>query len=998
MARQVLPIVGAVVGAFFGAPQLGYAIGAIIGNAVDPLVIEGPKIGETPMQTSAEGVTRPIVYGTAPVMGNVIAAGNKVIKKKKERQGKGGPVTVTERLYQTFAVRICEGPIVTIPRIWEDEKLVMDARPGSPIPQESAEFLGRLRIYIGDESQMPDPDLEVKYGAGNTPAYRGTCYAVFPMADLTDRRGSFPNYRWEVATAGGASDATALAIYNKISDWYEADSASTIIGQHAGTSLTLRTRGAGPFNQSLITSPLDTAVTFTGRTGDAASSGFASDFGQTPEGTKTANPTAAMHAIFRIANDVSATGSRNLIGGMVSPANFDNDDGFRLTIDVTGPTSISVRTPQNNAISGLTSDQWHMVAVERQNTGGGTYSDRHRVDDGGWTSDAGGVTDFDDVGFSHSISGRMTNDDINFLYGLPDGVDVEQVVIFNNTLTDSEWDWLYNEGNYRTYEDVKNAAGMGTVVVGAPVPLHSIVSDIHERCGHTSDQYDVTELTDEVSGIVLAGDYTGAAAIRSFMPAYFFDAGDYDKAVRYHKRGKPVVRTLTINDLVDAPEEATRENAIEYPKKINLAYQNPVVGYAPAKATTTRSSPDVRVVGERNLQIPVCMEADQAAQVSDKLMKVAWAEADGDVKFTISDKDIDLVPTDCIGLSLRGTVRRLRIDKIEFDPGTLRLTCRNDRQSAYTSNVTGVPVPIPTPPPPSIAGATVFAYLDIPALIDTNDTLNYYVAASGINEAWFGAMIQRKLEGASNFDDVTVFSSGTVMGVLLNDISDASEHYTDTTNVVRVSLYDDEVLESISQQQFLSEGGAFALEKPDGTWEVMQYRDAEDDSNGDWTLSPLLRGRLNSGTSAHSAGARFVLLDGVRIVAAQSAWLGTDLTHRAVSFNTSPETAVEYVNEYTGQSQVEWPCADLLFSLSGDELTATAIPRHRFGTEDAPVRSINWVGYHFHATDGVNTANREQTSEAAVFNVLGWSIPITVTVWQVNRITGRGQPYTEQYE
>lgn len=36
MARQVLPIVGAVIGAYFGNPQLGYAIGALHGPDVDP--------------------------------------------------------------------------------------------------------------------------------------------------------------------------------------------------------------------------------------------------------------------------------------------------------------------------------------------------------------------------------------------------------------------------------------------------------------------------------------------------------------------------------------------------------------------------------------------------------------------------------------------------------------------------------------------------------------------------------------------------------------------------------------------------------------------------------------------------------------------------------------------------------------------------------------------------------------------------------------------------
>lgn len=199
MARTVLPIVGAVVGAFFGAPQLGYAIGSVIGNAVDPQRIKGPRIGDATLQTSQEGAPRPIVYGTAAVMGNLIDRGplNKVITE--ERQGKGGgPVVENESLFMTFAIRICEGPIDGIRRIWEDERLVYDIRPESEIISDSFRYADGFTLYLGEEDQMPDPDLETIHGVGNTPAHRGSAYIVFKEKNLTDRRGSIPQFRFEV--------------------------------------------------------------------------------------------------------------------------------------------------------------------------------------------------------------------------------------------------------------------------------------------------------------------------------------------------------------------------------------------------------------------------------------------------------------------------------------------------------------------------------------------------------------------------------------------------------------------------------------------------------------------------------------------------------------------------------------------------------------------------------------------------------------------------------
>jgi Concanavalin A-like lectin/glucanases superfamily len=198
MARQILPIAGAIIGSAFGAPQLGFAIGSIIGNVVDPVKIQGPKIGDLQVQTSRDGVPRPIVFGKAAVMGNIIDRGEPRIVKKKERAGKGGPVTVTERAYISFAVRICEGPVVGISRVWENEKLVYDGSAANTIPNDSAKFLTQCTIYLGGESQMPDPTLEVIHGVGSTPAHRGTCYAVFKNKDVTDTGGAIPQYRFEV--------------------------------------------------------------------------------------------------------------------------------------------------------------------------------------------------------------------------------------------------------------------------------------------------------------------------------------------------------------------------------------------------------------------------------------------------------------------------------------------------------------------------------------------------------------------------------------------------------------------------------------------------------------------------------------------------------------------------------------------------------------------------------------------------------------------------------
>jgi hypothetical protein len=240
------------------------------------------------------------------------------------------------------------------------------------------------------------------------------------------------------------------------------------------------------------------------------------------------------------------------------------------------------------------------------------------------------------------------------------------------------------------------------------------------------------------------------------------------------------------------------------------------------------------------------------------------------------------------------------------------------------------------------------------------------------------------------------------MGVLQEVVTSSSPHYTDTTNVLRVRLYADDTIDSQTQSQFLSEGGAFALSWDDGgatRWEIGQFRDAEQDSEGVWVLSTLLRGRLNTGAEEHLPGAAFVLLDNsLKVIPMQSAWLDMDLTHRAVSNGQSPEAAMPYTNQFMGQSQREWTVAHLFGEVDGDELDLECVPRYRFGTDDAPVQSINHVGYRWTATDGSNVATVDTEGTAHAFDITGWSSPITATVSQLNRITGAGPIVSEEIE
>jgi hypothetical protein len=204
--RQVLPVVGAAIGAYFGGAQgaqIGWTIGSIVGNAVDPQVIKGPSIGDLAAQTSQEGVPRPIFFALSqPVSGNIVMCSKPNIVTKRQRQGKGGPVTETQAVYRSYAVAIGEGPNVQLIRCWSNGKLVYDARPGQPDPG-NAKFFQGATFHSGDFDQMPDSHMQAVFGAANTPAMRGTAYIAWHDIDLTNQGGAVPQYVFQVMRCEG---------------------------------------------------------------------------------------------------------------------------------------------------------------------------------------------------------------------------------------------------------------------------------------------------------------------------------------------------------------------------------------------------------------------------------------------------------------------------------------------------------------------------------------------------------------------------------------------------------------------------------------------------------------------------------------------------------------------------------------------------------------------------------------------------------------------------
>lgn len=1055
--RTALTVVGGVVGSYFGYPQLGLVVGGLIGGIVDPTVIPGPKIGEIAVQTSADGVPRPVIYGTMACYGNIIQTGPAVKVEGEDGGGKGEPEQGTgDQVFRTYAIRICEGSIAGVLRVWQDNKLVYDARVGSPIPDDSEKWISNKTIYLGDEAQLPNPALVVLNA--DSPSYRGTAYIVFDTEDLTARAGSIPQYRFEVASSvlppvvqsiTNSADIPVYEVSNNpefafvFLNYLAPPNSNEGINAAVGTILV----NAVPMDESQPYKVLeiDEACSTVGTTDiylDSASFGSASPVPSdalSPRGSYGAN-VIYMGTSYPTKSILYLTAGGSLVSVLVpnggSAINWARDNtaenkfiGRYLWMT---ESHIYLGIRQLDSINHNVIYCWPTTAGSAPDyrvnaiasiSGVSSVASAHFFTHFGRD---GKFRTINDVGSYKVYSSTLVLESSETLpfstSGLSSfGVDGDLIVYAleptNQLIVRKVSDWsvqstytnsiigtkdqncrviFTDESVFMQFNETILRSEYSTGLVGEPAILSDIISDIHDRCGIESTMFDVSELTDSVDGFMLAGEYTGADAIGSPKLVYFYDKSEHDKALYYPKRGAAVIETLTVDDLTEIPDTTQREQAIEIPKKLHLRYQHANSGYPPVKATVVSSSPDILTTGEVSIEVPIVLDEDEAVQTADKMYKVTRAELYGTTDITVPlYVGAKYVTGNCIGLSLRGSTKRVRIEEITLTPDwQIKLSLKPDRQSAYTSNLTGVPIPEPTPPPSTIIGATELAILDISARSDSEDDLNYLVAVSGRLAPWYGARYQRSFDGGATWTTVQDIATASIMGELLDDVADASEHFTDTTNSVNVSLYrSGQTLSSITEEQFLSEGNGFALEKADGSWEIMQFMDAVENSDGSYTLTTLHRGQLNSGTSSHAAGARFVMLQRPTHIPAQASWIGQSITHRAISLGESADDTINDVTlTYEGRSQIEWPVASLELTRDGNDVSATWEPRHRFGSGNSPISSVNFQGFRVTIDGGSQGGVTFDTTDKFFtdYDASALGTPVEVSVSSLNRITGAG--------
>jgi hypothetical protein len=885
-AGLILGAAGAVVGSFFGAPEIGFVVGSMLGAILFPP--KPPTPANVRVQDSAYGKYIPRVYGLYRLAGNVIWAGQPH-NHDPSGKGMGGK---NQQPYTTisFAVGLCDGPISGVRRIWANGKLIYDISHPSNFQQlsGSAQMVTNFTVYLGDENQLPDPTMQSQLGAANVPAYRGLAYVVFNELSLQQWGNYMPSFTFEVMTYG--TQTSSIGVVGSFSNFpFAAITSMPCITAQGGDVI-----GVDEYIYSQANavganiSPYGSAQTaFFWRKGGGLT--------WQPYGNSD------IPGIYLYPNwlrwdgtydDMSLTPSMSL-GPNSSGSNYwRNGQDFYITSTLGDQTVYRLQLPNAPTVNGsaVVSKGGALGASTTAAGGGiivggsssylyllGSGSKLYRLDRvtlaivNSWSSPVGGigsVLDDDHIYVADGASGSIWL----FRPSQNTWTNVGPLPFNNVTAMTALSSTLFVFGNAGPLVNNVEIGYTQLYQQASSVALSTIVADICTRAGLQPSQYDVSQLTDLVTGFAITDNSTSRSALAPLQAAYFFDVSDCDGLLRFVKRGGQPAVSIPWDDLgasSGAARDAASTNPIgevllqeyELPRSETITYVSQTQDY---QSNTQREQ---RAVTSSNLDestnVPIVM-AD--AEAKTRVQTMLWERWTKRQQFTWSTdyKYLAVEPGDVVTLNHQnGETYAVRVTKVQLDgKGTLAFTGDLSVSAIYPNVAAqvsqgGAALGFPVQSL-DYSGPTVLAVMDLPPLRSQDTSPGLYVAACGYASNWPGCYVDISRDDV-NFSQAMSVVGRTPIGTCTTALGNFfGGNVPDELNSVSVALADTSLsLSSVSYTSFVNGANAALVGS-----ELVYFRSATQTGPGQYTLTGLLRGLGGTewAMGTHVATERFVLL------------------------------------------------------------------------------------------------------------------------------------------
>jgi hypothetical protein len=943
--QQILGVVGGVVGAFFGYPQLGFVVGSLVGGLLTPgEKTEGPRVDDLKVQVSTYGAGIPILYGTERVGGNVVWSTDK-IETEDTQGGKGAePEHTTYRYFVHMGIVLCETPrdgsTVSIVQIFQDGKLIYDARSGIAIGSALASAENPhafFVLYQGHADQLPDPIEELyESGPGSVPAYRGV--VRIRMNAIECPGGRVPQYSFVLTHTPATTnkqvfaaipDAASFATNEGVWGWSSTISSTPQIttffagpGQAVKEVARLQLDSYhvyynGPYAVNGATSP-QAVFQFTEqrdsvnydqvRLLEAHTNGASTLYEEVSTGTPIGRGTDP-HAAY------DSTSARYAVSGGYSPETFD------ITVLPTGQhlpvAGINQRAPFAFYESKVYVLNYDGVAasIEVFDADAGTLLG----------TIAGPASASMNLGAS-AISVGSTGGWVR--------IQADTSLIYKVTISGVSAVWEVMPGNANYLEATSPSLSASSALLFSPmgaimgpniegtwtfiqysvllpeeVPVADIIADQLDRADET--RYDLSGIpeTDVVLGFKLQNPASARSNIDPLLTAFAIYIVDEDGVIKFRKYEDIASEaTIAYDELGQAEDGAepadamplNRAQEIDMPRSVSVSYIDPTFDYQ------TASEKEVRQITEATedmvVELPLATSSDHAKRVASMILFAKW-RAQNTRSFKTSRKYAFLSPGDGVTVEYpRGTSRLWRITSMTDTGVICEFNVEPGDAELYTQTAVGATGYVGQQVTP-LTPSTRLQLLDIPILRDQDNNAGIYAALDNFSDGWTGA------ELFVGYSDADLASRGTVstdapIGFAETVLGNASSGFVDESNLVTVNIINNDFV-SVTRDVLLANGGEFWAYGAPGRWEIGASATGDSLGDGRYILSRHLRGLFGTEANAalHQSGDTFVLLRiaGMLRPAMGVGDIGQSQRYRAVSkgrsFNSAPSQSYTNTGE-----------------------------------------------------------------------------------------------------
>lgn len=1052
-------VVGAVAGYFTGGTSyilMGAAIGGAVGSALDPPKgpkITGPRLSDLAQQTSSYGAAIPRIYGSVATLGNIFWIENNALKEHSHtsgggKGGGGGSETTTYSYTATFAVGLCEGPIVGVRRIWAMGKLIYDAGTDDVAQMiVNNSVVSGFKVYYGTDTQQPDPRMQAAVGAANCPAYRGLAYIVFYDFDLTDYGNSLmgAQIKVEVMTALSDDPVTipqmlsmpgAPLLYKATALYCSDDGTMRVYSSLTGAGV------AGKIQPYDYTTAGNAAYYLGQLDDDGYGDYFVQGWSDVPECIQQ----GGSNKFYVCASGAPIYIGKNSLAGHVGFQlyNYHRRNGLRyLCIQysslvtyvclLSGETDNIVLTSQSTDSDGLLHDiflgenyyygvtikpalicwdkNWNKLwSVDmagqfsiNNSIGGHDALVREKADGevvvrcnfGFWIVNQSGYAYLGScIAAAPSFPGYENHGGDHLIYPL----------------------WIhYNATENKVYCAKLDGSKNATVTLGSIVQAESLKSNVLSAI-----DLNTSSLVDAVRGYRISSVAAIRAGIEPLQGAFPFDALQAGYQIKFVRRGSASsVATIPFSDLVKPEGKSDtalismpREMDTQLPWRVSVTHLDYEREYDQGEQYAERLN--TKSVNITTQEMAVVMTADEAARVADSLLYLYWMERSS-AQFSIPPSYRALEPCDVITVSAFGGTQKLRIKEITYEAdGSLAISAVYAGNAVYSSTLSGGTASV-SKAPVSIQGPTTAALLDIPLLRDQDNLAGFPVALCGYSSGWRGATLFKSDDGGQSWLGLASFSSPSAIGIATTALSSpATTALIDTASVLSVSLYSGS-LSSVTEAQMFNGANHFAY-GADGRWEIIAAENCVMQGDGTYKLSNLLRGRFGTewAMGNHIAGDMIVLLSPLTLqfIDSNINAIGVSKVYKAVTYGYSLDSAAGISLTYRG---VNLKCLAPVY-LNGDrhptsnDWNLSWIRRTRIGGEwrdgvdatlgeSSEAYEVDIYSSAAFATvkrtlTGLSSATAAYTSAQQVADFGSNQSTLYVKVYQLSAITGRGTALT----